>query len=48
MKREEQIKLWGSDGANLRNVELRGHIACLDAIHLFMVSLGSYSFIAMK
>ena len=38
VKREEQIKLWGNDGSNLRNVLLKAHIGCVDAVHLFNVS----------
>jgi len=34
LKREEQWKLWGDEG-NLRNVELKMHIGCVDAVHLF-------------
>lgn len=37
-KREEQIKLWRDNGAALfRHVELKSHIACVDAVHLFDV-----------
>lgn len=36
-KREEQIKLWRDNGALFRHVELKSHIACVDAVHLFDV-----------
>ena len=42
-KREEQIKLWRDNGALFRHVELKSHIACVDAVHLFDVSCAAVS-----